>query len=112
MLALIVECLWVRLQAFRGVFECVPVKDIGVCTAGGDDYDAGVMVRRRLDALDEGGHEQLREEERADDVCAELEVVTVFRNQLNRGPHHTPENTSEDSRRGYDARGAVAYALL
>lgn len=114
MLALIVECLWVRLQAFRGVFERVPVEDIDICAAGGDDDDASVMVRRRLDSLEQGGHEQLGEEEGADDVGAPLQVVAVLRELVDGREHYTPGKYEKYTSWWPHARTVLrsTYALL
>ena len=90
MLALEVECLWVELQPRGSVLERVPVEDVGVCAAGGDDDNPRVVVGRGLDALEKGGHEQLGEEEGADDVGAPLQVVAVLRELFDRWEHHTP----------------------
>ena len=90
MLALEVECLWVELQPRGSVLERVPVEDVGVCAAGGDDDDPRVVVGGRLDAFEQSRHEQLGEEEGADDVGAPLQVVAVLRELLDRWEHHTP----------------------
>ena len=88
MLALEVEALQAELGPRGAVLERVPVENVPVCAARGDDDDPRVVVGGRLDALEQGGHEELGEEEGADDVGAPLEVVAVLGELLDGREHY------------------------
>ena len=76
-LALVVQLLIAELPARRAIPERIKMQRLRVRTARGERDDARVVVWRGCRTRDERGHEQLGEVEVAHDGRAELQVVSV-----------------------------------
>lgn len=77
-LALMVKVHRAQLLTCRRVFESVEVDRTNVGRTGRSCHHTSMMVSRRLDACNERRHEQVGEEEVANDVRPPLQVVSLL----------------------------------